>query len=143
MLNSYTINLQTEAGEKEIFISPFLLQSKIPPNLKSGNIEKLFFYIELKDDSYKAALEQEELSDRFKTDEFIINVGQDFEKYYLGSFRVDFQEKRCSQWEGKTGILTEQEIKTLGESLFNPSAKSRRITLFTPTRPSDFNFGSF
>jgi hypothetical protein len=38
-------------------------------------------------------------------------------------------------------MLTEQDVKSLGENLFNPNVKSRQFTLFTPTRPSDFNTG--
>ncbi|MFC0518570.1 hypothetical protein ACFFGT_30425 [Mucilaginibacter angelicae] len=141
MLTFNTISIQTENGEQEIYISPFLLQSKKPPDIKSGRLEKLYFYKELIDADYKAALEREEMNSRFKTDEYVLNLGQDFEKYYLGSLHVDFDSKRYWQWEGKPGLLTEQDIKTLGENLFNPHAKLRRVTLFTPTRPSDFNFG--
>lgn len=141
MLNSSAISIETETGEQEIYISPFLLQSKEPPNLKSGTIEKLYFYKDLNDDAYKAALELDTLNGRHKTEGYILNLGQDFESYYLGSLFVDFNNKRCWQWEGKPGLLTGQDVKTLQETLFNPNAKLRRFTLFTPTRPSDFNFG--
>lgn len=141
MLNSSVISIETETGEQEIYISPFLLQSKEPPNLKPGTIEKLYFYKDLNDAAYKTALECEPLKNQFKTDGYILNLGQDFESYYLGSFLIDIKGKRCWHWEGKPGLLTEQEIKALGKNLFNPNAKMRLFTLFTLTRPSDFNFG--
>ncbi|MFS2187458.1 hypothetical protein ACCC92_12345 [Mucilaginibacter sp. Mucisp84] len=141
MLNSSIITIETETGEREIYISPFLLQSKEPPNLKSGTIEKLYFYNDLNDDAYKATLALEPMRHQFKTDDYILNLGQNFENYYLGSFHIDFKNRRCWQWEGKPNMLTEHDVKNLGENLFNPNVKSRQFTLFTPTRPSDFNTG--
>jgi hypothetical protein len=141
MLNFFAITIQTENGERDIYVSPLLLQAKEPPNLKSGPLHKLYFYKELNDADYKAKLAEDEIGSRFKKDNYIINLGQDFEKYYLGSLNVDFETKRYWQWEGKLGSLTQKEVKSLGESLFNSQGKSRSVILFTPTRPSDFNFG--
>jgi hypothetical protein len=139
MLNSCIITIKTESGDREIFVSPLLLQAKEPPNIKSGKIGILYFYDQLRDDACKAMLETEVLPEEFKSDRYVINYGQDFEKYYLGSLHVDFDAKRYWQWEGKTSKLSEQDVKVLGESLFDPHAQSRPATLFTPTRPSDFN----
>ncbi|HEY9000302.1 MAG TPA: hypothetical protein VIM89_03035 [Mucilaginibacter sp.] len=140
MLNSFTVNVKIGDIKCEVFISPFLLQAKkIPDDIKSGKLTKLYFYYQLRDDGYVANLEQEILDDKFKSDQFIINYGQDFEKHYLGSLCVDFDNKRYWQWEG-ANTLSEDDVKSLGDSLFNPELQSR-VTLFTPTRPSDFNFG--
>lgn len=141
MLNSSTITIETETGEQEIYISPFLLQAEEPPNLKSGIIEKLYFYKDLNDDAYKTALALEPMRHQFKTDDYILNLGQNFENYYLGSFHIDFKNRRCWQWEGKPNMLTEHDVKNLSENLFNPGVKSRPFILFTPTRQSDFNTG--
>ncbi|MEZ2336474.1 hypothetical protein AB6735_12620 [Mucilaginibacter sp. RCC_168] len=141
MLNSVIITIPIESEEYEIFVSPFLLQSKEPPNIKSGKIEILYFYGQLRDDDYKTMLEKETLAEKFKSDGYIINYGQDFGKYYLGSLHIDLDTKRYWQWEGQSNKLSDQDVKLLAESLFNLKAKSRPVTLFTPTRPSDFNFG--
>jgi len=135
------ITVDMENGGREILISPFLLQSKTPPDLKSGKIEILYFYEQLRDADYMKMLEQDSTASRFKSDEFIINYGQDFEKYYLGSLHIDFDAKRYWQWEGKPNKLSKQDVNALGESLLNLPLKSRSVTLFTPTRPSDINLG--
>jgi len=140
MLNSVTINLKIGNIEHEVFVSPFLLQAKkLPDDLKSGKLSKLYFYYHLRDDAYIANLEHEVVNEKFKSPNYLINYGQDFEKYYLGSLCVDFDNKRYWQWEG-SDVLNEEDIKFLGEAIFNPESQSR-VTLFTPTRPSDFNFG--
>lgn len=136
MLNCYSIILYTETGKREVLVSPFLLQTKEPPDIKSGKINTLFFYEHWIDDEYKANLNQEHLMDKFKTDNYVINYGQNFDKYYLGCLSVDFDTK-C-YWEPEK--LNDKDFKLISESLFNPDVESRRITIFTPTRSSDFNF---
>lgn len=141
MLNSYIITIKLNNKDYEIFVSPILLHSEHKQqNIKSGMIEVLYFYGQLRDDTYKVMIEQEDLLEKFKTDQYIINYGQDFGKYYLGSLRVDFEAKRYWQWDGKGNKLTEQDVKILGESLFDKEANSKPVILLTPTRPSDFNF---
>ena len=142
MLNSHIITIETASGRHEIFVSPLLLQSKELPDIKSGKIAILYFYDQLRDDDYRAMLEKETLPEQFKSDRYIINYGQNFEKYYLGSLHVDFATKRYWQWEGKSDEFNEHDIKILAESIFYPQTQSRPVTLFTPTRPADFNFGS-
>ncbi|HWD89442.1 MAG TPA: hypothetical protein VG367_15025 [Mucilaginibacter sp.] len=142
MIATHTIKIKTKHGEHEIFISPLLLQSKTFPDFKSGTITlcKIYFYENLKDDDYKKGVQQE-FPQYLSSDKYVINYGQDFEKYYLGSYNVDFETKHCWEWEGKLGGLNEEEIKVLGETLFDPESIGRNITIFTPTRPSDFNLG--
>jgi|SRR5579863_895805 len=140
MLSTFTIKIKTEKGEREIYISPFLLQSKTRPDLKSGTINKIYFYDQLKDDQYDAAVEQDSYLKRVRTDKNVLNYGQDFEKYYLGSVYIDFETKHFWEWEGKPDGLSEQEAKLLGESFFDPEYEKRNVVIFTPTRPSDFNF---
>ena len=103
MLISNIITINTDSGLREIFISPFLLHSKMRPDIKSEKIEALYFYDLVPEDEYNAMLEQENLDDRFKSNEYIINYGQDFEKHYIGSFRVDADKKLCWGWDGKPG----------------------------------------
>lgn len=142
MLSTQTITINTKNGEREIFIAPFSLHSKTRPDLKPGSIHKLHFYDQLRDDAYEENLKQEVLPDKFRSDEYIINYGQDFEQYYLGSLNFDFETRRYWQWEGKQGDgLNDEEVKTLGESLFAPQSKMRNVVMLTPTRPSDFNLG--
>lgn len=142
MLNGPVITIKTEIGELEIFVSPLLLQSKEPPNIKSGKIAVLYFYDQLRDEEYKAIVEKDDdLTERSKSENYVINYGQDFGKHYLGSMYVDFETKRYWQWEGNSNKLSEQDVKVLGESLFDPEAQTRTFTLFTPTRPSDINLG--
>jgi hypothetical protein len=141
MLNFYTVSIQTQNGEMEIYVSPFLLHAKVWPDIKSGPLDKLYFYRDLVDDEYKTGLEKEGMSNKLKDDGYVINFGQDFERYYLGSLNVDFENKRFWQWAGYSDQLTDEAVQALGESLFNSSTKFRRVVLFTPTRPSDFNFG--
>ncbi len=136
MLFTNIITVKLESGEREIFLSPFRFQSKDRPTLKSGKIEIIYFYDHVNDNNYKAMLEQDDVDEKFRSDQYIINYGQDFEKNYLGSLHVDFDEKRCWQWEGK---LNEQDAKILAECLFDPDLRSRKVTLFTPTRASDIN----
>lgn len=142
MLNFYTVKIQTQNGEMDVYVSPFLLQSKVLPDIKSGPIHKLYFYRNLIDEEYQAAIREEVISYKFKSDEYVINFGQDFERYYLGSLKVDFENKRFWEWEGNSNQFSSEAVQALGETLFNPIGKSRRVVLFTPTRPTDFNFGS-
>ncbi len=107
--------------------------------MKTGKIEVLYFYDQLKDEEYKINFEQEILADKFKADRYIINYGEDFEKYYLGSLHVDFETKLYKDWKGKEDKLSEQDVMVLADTLFNPGTRARQVTMFTPTRPSDFN----
>ena len=141
MLNTFTISIHAQNGELEVYVSPFLLHSKVRPDIKAGPLHKLYFYRDLIDDEYQAGIAREEISDQFKTTDYVINFGQDFEKYYLGSLNVDFESKRFWQWDGYSDQLTDEDVQTLGKSLFTPSTKHRQVVLFTPTRPSDFNLG--
>lgn len=143
MLTTNVLTIQTESGKRDIYVSPFLLQSKKAPNLKSGTFKltKLYFYHELKDNDYFSGLGLQDMVSQSPSEEYVINYGQDFGKYYLGSLNLDFDSKRYWQWESESNIFTEQDVKILAESLFNPNPELRRITIMTPTRPSDFNFG--
>jgi hypothetical protein len=142
MLNSYILTIKTESGEREIFVSPFLLHSKVRPDITSGKIDILYFYDQMQGKDYKAMLEREDLDEKFKSDRYIINCGQDFEKHYIGSFRVDLDKKYYWDWEGKSGNeMIEQDVKILAKTLFNPESSSRPVTIFTPTRASDINLG--
>jgi hypothetical protein len=141
MLSCSTIFLITANGEREILVSPLLLQSKEPPDVKSGKIVILFFYEHWIDEEYRLNLKQERIPDDHKTDSHLINYGQDFNKYYLGSLNIDFDTRRCWDWTGPAGKLDEREIEALVKALFDPEKKSRRITIFSPTRASDFNLG--
>ena len=138
MLSCYSIILNTENGKREIVVSPLLLQSKELPDVKAGKVYKLFFYEYWMDEEYMSNVEKEYLPDQFKADNYLINYGQDFSKHYLGSLNIDSDSKCYSDWKGQPGKLNETEVKTLGESLFDPNVESRRIIIFTPTRPSDF-----
>lgn len=139
MLSTFTIKIKTEKGEREIYISPLSLQSKTPPDLKSGTVCKIYFYDQLRDDEYLRNLKQE-FPQYLSSDKYIINYGQDFEKYYLGSMYIDFETKRYWEWEGKPGGLGELEVRALCEAFFNQQSE-KRITIFTPTIPSDSNLG--
>ncbi|MCO4294319.1 hypothetical protein NF867_15765 [Solitalea sp. MAHUQ-68] len=139
MLNSEIITITVQNIEYNIFVSPFSLHSKQQCDFKSGKLEKLFFYNGLKDDEYETGLQQTSIDKRFISDKYILNYGQDFEKYYLGSFNVDFDSKTVWQWEGHADTFREQDAKILAESLFNPNSRRQSITMFTPTKPSDIN----
>jgi hypothetical protein len=78
----------------EVYVSPFLLHAKVRPDIKSGPLDKLYFYRNLVDDEYKTGIEKEEMSNKLKSDGYVINFGLDFERYYLGSLNVDFENKR-------------------------------------------------
>jgi hypothetical protein len=139
MLNSIIITITVENIEYDIFVSPFSLHSKEQCDIKSGKIEKLFFYNQLKDDEYETKLQQNSIDKKFISDKYIINYGQDFGKYYLGSFNVDFDSKRFWQWQGYSNKFREQHAKILADSLFNANSKRQSIIMFTPTMPSDIN----
>lgn len=139
MLSCYSIILNTANARREILVSPLLLQSTERPDIKSGKVSKLFFYENWADEEYRANLQQEQLADKFKTDGHIINYGQDFGKYYLGCLNVDSDNKSSWGWDGQPGKLDENDVKVLSETLFNPDTESRRVIIFTPTRPSDLN----
>nr|WP_067059088.1 hypothetical protein [Mucilaginibacter sp. L294] len=140
MLNSYILIIKTEGGEREIFVSPFSLHSKWRPDIKPGEIEILYFYGQMQDDEYKAMLEYEDLDEKFKSERYIMNCGQDFEKHYIGCLHVDFDKKLYWDWKGKLdNNMSEQDVKFLAETLFNPESSSRPVMLFTPTRASDIN----
>lgn len=89
---------------------------------------------------YKAELKQADINPGLKFDHYVINYGQDFETYYLGGLNVDFDSKRYWNWERGTKIFSEQDIIRFAELLFDPHVSTRYVTIFTPTRPSDFNF---
>jgi len=139
MLNSIIITIPIEDIEYKIFVSPFPLHSKEKLDIKSGKIEKLFFYNNLKDNEYETKLQQNFIDRIFTSDKYIINYGQDFEKYYLGSFNLDFESKRFWQWEGSSNKFREEEAEILADYLFNHSSKHQSIIMFTPTKASDFN----
>ena len=98
MLSGPVITIKTEIREREIFVSPLLLQSKEQPDIKTGKIVILYFYDQLRDDAYKAMIEKDDLPERFRSDKYIVNYGQDFGEYYLGSMYVDFETKSYWQW---------------------------------------------
>jgi hypothetical protein len=52
---------------------------------------------------------------------------------------VNFEDKLYWGWHGQSGKFDDDDVKALGESLFNSDVEPRNITIFTPTRPSDFN----
>jgi hypothetical protein len=139
MTNCLILTIKVEGGEREIYVSPVMLQSKEPPDIKSGPIGRLYFYDPLRDDHYRENLKKDPIDERFKSNSYIINYGQDFEKFYLGSLWVDFDTKRHWQWEGNSSRLCEQEVNALGKLLFNSYSETRNVTIFTPTRPSDIN----
>jgi hypothetical protein len=139
MINSIIITITIESIEYCIFVSPISLHFKEQRDIKSGKIGKLFFYNQLKDDEYESNLERNFIDKKFISDKYIINYGQDFEKYYLGSFHVDFNSKRFWQWEGNSNNFCEKDAKILADSLFNPDSKHQSIIMFTPTMPSEIN----
>jgi hypothetical protein len=110
MLSCFAIILNTENGKREILVTPFPLQSTEPPKIKSGKISKLFFYENWDYDEYRANLNQEHIAEKFKTDRFILNVGQDFGKYYLGCLSVDADSKRYWGWQGSFGKLDDDAL---------------------------------
>lgn len=141
MLRSFTFNLIIKDAEYKIFISPFSLHSREETSIKSGSITQLFFYIDMKDDHYKKMIQQDEILRNFESDDYILNFGQDFEKYYLGSSDVDFNNNALNNWNGGSNSkkLSEKDIMKLSEVLFNHSTEHEPIILFTPTKPSDIN----
>jgi len=140
MLRSFIITITLENIEYNIFVSPFSLHSKKRPEVKSGKIEKLFFYNNLKDADYVTNLIQQNFIDQeYNSEKYIINYGQDFEKYYIGSFHVDVDKKLFWQWEGNSNKFNEQDVKVLADSLFNHNSNHKSIIMFTPTNPSDIN----
>jgi hypothetical protein len=95
------------------------------------------------DDDYNTGLELYEMKNLDLPDYYIINYGQDFERYYIGSFRVDYDTRSYRQWEGTSIPFSKNDVKALAECLFTPDSKSRRATIFTPTPSSAFNFTRF
>jgi hypothetical protein len=142
MLNSFIITLTIESIEYQIFVSPFSLHSKEKPEIKSGKIEKLFFYNQLKDAEYEENIQNNLMDNKFNSENCIINYGQDFKKYYLGSFKLDFDSKRFWEWEGNLSNFREQEAEILANSLFNPSSNHKSIMMFTTTEPSDIKLNN-
>ncbi|MGV3541249.1 MAG: hypothetical protein ACO1OQ_15645 [Rufibacter sp.] len=138
MLNLIKITIPIKGIDYEIFVSAFPLHSKGKLDIKSGQIEKLFFYNQLKDNEYKTKSQQNFIDNKFISDDYIINFGQDFEKYYLGSFNVNFDSNSFWQWEGNTNKFREEEAGILADYLFNHSSKHQSIIMFTPTKSSDF-----
>ncbi|HEX8378805.1 MAG TPA: hypothetical protein VF602_13390 [Pedobacter sp.] len=139
MLNSIIITITIESIEYNIFISPFSLHSKKQLDIKSEKFDRLFFYNQLKDNEYETKVQQNFIDKQFISDKYIINYGQDFEKYYLGSCKVDFDSKRLWQWEGNSNKFREEDAEVLADYLFNHSSKHQSIIMFTPTKPSDIN----
>lgn len=138
MLCTDIITIETGNGSREVLISPLLLQSKEPPDFKSGKISELFLYDKLWVDSYEAIVEKEMFVNEFKSKHYFIDNDTDIEKYYLGCLRIDVDSKLCLSWGDGSGNLTEQEVKVLFGSFFE--LKSRRILLLKKTPPSMFNF---
>ena len=139
MLHSIIVTITIESIEYHIFVSPFSLHSNKQRDINSGKVEKLFFYNQLKDDEYEEKLQQNCIDKKFISDKYVINFGQDFEKYYLGSFYVNFDSKKFWQWEGNSDKFQEKDAKILADSLFNPDSNHQPIIMFTPTMPSDIN----
>ncbi len=139
MLNSYIIIIQEDDKNREVFVSPFSLHSKERPQIKSGKIEVLYFYENLRDNKYWAMLEKEVLAEKFKSDGYIINYGQDFGEYYLGSLRIDYDTKRY--WQPDK--MNEQDANILGKALFDAGSLTNPVIMSTLTRPTDFNFTYF
>ena len=140
MINLLPIPIQTESGEYMVYVSPVLLQPTDRPKFQSGKVGRLYIYKELRDDEYKSTVDPADLSLLRNPENIVIYYGQDFSKYYLGSFNIDFEHKRYWDWEGNTEQLTTQHIKALASYLFDPpSNQLPQVVLFTPTRPSDIN----
>jgi hypothetical protein len=138
MISTETITIDTDNGKREILTSPVLLQSKEPPVTKFGKIVKLHFYDNWIDDEYQQNIKQEPVADEFKTADHLINFGQ----FYLGSLDVNFETRTVLEWQGEPGKMNDIEVELLKKSFFNPDSVSRRIVIFTPTRPADFNHGN-
>lgn len=139
MLHTSILTIRSADGEREILVSPFKLHLRERRNLKSGKIEVLHFYDQMQDEAYKKMIEKETLPEELKSDRYILNLGQDFRKHYLGSLEIDFDNKHCGRWEGKPEKISKEDVRILIEMLFDPELKSRSVILFTPTRPSDIN----
>jgi hypothetical protein len=140
MISTQTLIVNTQSGKREFLISPVMLQSKELPK-KFDKIVKLYFYENWFDEAYKTNLEKERLDDKFKTEDYFINYGQDFSKFYVGYLTADFENKTFWGWQGEPNKLSNADAEILINSLSNPRTENRSIVIFTPTRPSDFNLG--
>lgn len=143
MINLQPIPIQTDRGEHIVYVSPVLLQSKEPPSIKSGRVGKLYVYRELRDKEYKENVDPADLLLVRNAEKLVIYYGQDFSKYYLGSFHVDFEKKLYWDWEADVNAnQLAQYVRQLASYLFDPPVSLLpSVTVFTPTRPSDINLG--
>jgi len=141
MISTETITIHTQNGKREVLISPILLQSKEAPPAKFDKTVTLYIYENWIDDEYLANLDLENLADKYKPDKYLINYGQDYSKFYLGSLKVNFEEGIAWDWQGQSDKFSNSDGRILEAALFSPDAERRQIIIFTPTRPSDFNCG--
>lgn len=139
MLMSSTLTITIKHIEYNIFFSPFSLHIKEVPKFKDGKIEKLFFYNNLKDQAYSTLVKQHDKINQFESDDCVLNLGQDFGKYYLGSSDIDTENKVLSNWQGNLHAFTTEELALIADALFNPNNFLKPTRLFTPTTPSAIN----
>lgn len=140
MISTDIVTIHANNVKREILISPLLLQSKEPPVTKFGKIINLYFYENWVDNEYIANLQKE--ADHHRSDKYLINYGQDFSKFYLGTSMVDFENRTLQEWQVDSEKLNNHGVKILEAALFDPDSERRRIIIFTPTRPDDFRHGN-
>ncbi|MCF8254789.1 MAG: hypothetical protein K9H61_06315 [Bacteroidia bacterium] len=140
MLGISYFTLIIEGLEHTIYASPIGIHLKKQATIKSGKVEKLFFYSDLRDSKYQSLVDKNEIYSSVKFGKSILNIGQDFEEYYLGSFQLDYDEKKFWDWRGKSSNFGEKEVVILAEALFNQKTEFKKILIFTPTLPSQLNF---
>jgi hypothetical protein len=138
MISTYSVIFDDGNRKREILLSPVMLHSKERPDIKPSSSVKLYFYEHWVDDEYKENVSQQKnLLAGFEDEKYLINFGQDFSKYYVGSLNVDLEKE--TYWDGKSDKLNDDQLKLLAESILSKNGERRHIIIFTPTPPSAFH----
>jgi len=113
MVNLIEFTLRSDGGERFLFISPVLMQSKEMPSLLPPI--KAYVYEDLIKEDFWAHLgdKKSEIPKEFEIKELVIKHDQDFEKAYLGYLVLGDGESTLWQWEGDAAGLNNDDIEKM------------------------------
>ncbi|NHA06282.1 hypothetical protein G7092_20905 [Mucilaginibacter sp. HC2] len=124
MVNLIEFTLKSDRGERFLFISPVLMQSKEMPSLLPPI--KAYVYEDLIKEDFWAHLgdKKSEIPKEFERKELVIKHDQDFEKAYLGYLVLSDGESTLWQWEDNVTGLNKGDIEKI-EAFLNNYKKNK------------------
>lgn len=117
MVNLTEFTLKSDSGERLLFLSPVLLQSKEMPSLLPP--VKAYIYENLIKEGFWAHLGEKKIIPKgIERKELVIKHDQDFEKAYLG-YLIYSNENGLWHWSGNSSNLNKDDIEKVEGFLNN------------------------